>query len=471
MTDRWPDTLASKKLKNAFCRSFYWPGIFREVNDYCASCDSCQKVAKRANVRAPMVNTPIISQPFYKISMDIVGPLAKTKRGNRFILTIVDDATRYPEAFALKSCDAVNVANALIELFRRVGIPRIILTDQGSNFTSKLMKELFAILKVKGVTTSPYHPQANGKTERFNGTLKSILKKLCAEEEAEWDTLLPYALFAYREVPHEETGFAPFELHYGWPVRGPTDVIREFMTGEEEIHASVIDHVTGIRHKLHDVTSQVRDNLLRRKDAVKRWYDKSATDRRFYPGDEVLVLLPSDTSRTVAQWKGPFRVVERVNDVNYKVNVGGRRGVVVYHINLLRKYKRAIMLICDRPEASDEQLSEAFPCDSAETVNSLAFGNNLSEKQRQELHALCSKYGTVFTDKPGHCTLASHKIRTTTEVPIALRPYRIPRRETRSCQARTRRYAGTGINPAVEQSMEFAGSARKQARRVAENVH
>lgn len=108
--------------------------------------------------------------------MDIVGPLAKTKKGNRFILTIVDDATRYPEAFALKSCDAESVANALIELFSRVGIPKVILTDQGTNFTSKLIKELFTLLKVKGVTISPYHPQANGKTERFNGTLKSMLR-------------------------------------------------------------------------------------------------------------------------------------------------------------------------------------------------------------------------------------------------------------------------------------------------------
>ncbi|KAK3089888.1 hypothetical protein FSP39_007378 [Pinctada imbricata] len=184
--------LGVEKTKDRILRSFYWPGIFREVSEYCKSCDACQKVAMRTNVKAPMINTPIISEPFYKISMDIVGPLARSKKGNRFILTIVDDATRYPEAFALKSCDAESVANSLMELFSRVGVPRVILTDQGTNFTSKLMKDLFAILKVKGVTTSPYHPQANGKTERFNATLKSILKKLCATESEEWDTFLPY---------------------------------------------------------------------------------------------------------------------------------------------------------------------------------------------------------------------------------------------------------------------------------------
>jgi transposase InsO family protein len=221
--------------------------------------------------------------------------LLKQKGGNRVILTIVNDATRYPEAFALKSCDAESVANALLQLCSRVGIPKVILTDQGSNFTSQLMKDLIAVLKLKGVTTSPYHPQANGKTERFNG------KKLCSKEESEWDTPLPYALFAYREVPHEEMGFSPFEVLYGRPVRGPTQVIKEFMAGEEEIQMSVIEHVARIREKLKDITLQVHDNLSRRKHFVKQWYDKSVTDRRFYPGDEVLVLLPSDTSRMLVQ--------------------------------------------------------------------------------------------------------------------------------------------------------------------------
>ncbi|KAK3098044.1 hypothetical protein FSP39_015559 [Pinctada imbricata] len=102
--------LGVEKTKDRILRSFYWPGIFREVSEYCKSCDACQKVAKRTNVKAPMINTPIISEPFYKISMDIVGPLARSKKGNRFILTIVDDATRYPEAFALKNCDTESVA-------------------------------------------------------------------------------------------------------------------------------------------------------------------------------------------------------------------------------------------------------------------------------------------------------------------------------------------------------------------------
>ena len=85
--------LGVKKTKERIMKAFYWPGIFRNVSEHCMACDTCQKVVKRTNVKAPMVNTPIISEPFSKISMDIVEPLTRTKGGNKFILTIVDDAT------------------------------------------------------------------------------------------------------------------------------------------------------------------------------------------------------------------------------------------------------------------------------------------------------------------------------------------------------------------------------------------
>jgi len=418
--------LGVEKTKERIMKAFYWPGIFRNVSEHCMACDTCQKVAKRTNVKAPMVNTPIISEPFSKISMDIVGPLTRTKGGNKFILTIVDDATRYPEAYALKSCDAENVANCLIDLFSRVGIPKTILTDQGTNFTSELLRQLYDFLKVKGITTSPYHPAANGKTERFNATLKSMLKKLCVQQKCEWDLLLPYVLFAYREVPHEETGFAPFELLYGWPVRGPTQVIKDYMTGEGSLNKSVIEHVVQMRETLAEVTHLVKDNLENRKQRVKSWYDRSVVERKFSAGDEVLILLPSDTKKMLAQWKGPFRIVERVNDVNYRVNVGGRRGIVTYHINLLKKYNRGIMFANSDQEDHQLKLEQIFPNDQSETLQDIVINNQLTSVQKSQLKDICQAYKDIFTTIPGKCNITTHSIRTNTETPISQRPYRIP---------------------------------------------
>ncbi|KAK7474069.1 hypothetical protein BaRGS_00034675 [Batillaria attramentaria] len=163
---------------------------------------------------------PLIDEPFRRIAVDLVGPLVLPDRKNRYILCVVDYATRYPEAVALPSIEAERVAEALVEIWSRVGVPREVLSDRGSQFVNAMMQQTHALLSIKGKTTTPYHAQCNGLVKRFNGTLKSMLRRLCSERPRDWDRYLPALLFAYREVPQESLGFSPFELLYGRTVRG-----------------------------------------------------------------------------------------------------------------------------------------------------------------------------------------------------------------------------------------------------------
>ena len=165
--------LGVTKMKDRILLRYYWPGIFKEVADYCRSCEVCQRSHLKKPARAGLVPMPVMSKPFHRIAMDIVGPLPRTQRGNRFILTIRDYATRYPEAIALPSTEATRIARELIVLFSRMGIPEEILTDQGTNFMSALLEEVYRMLHIKRIRTTPYHPQTDGLVERFNGTLKS----------------------------------------------------------------------------------------------------------------------------------------------------------------------------------------------------------------------------------------------------------------------------------------------------------
>jgi transposase InsO family protein len=93
-------------------------------------------------------------QPFARIAMDIVGPLPRRRSGNRYVLVICDCATRYPEAVPLRSIDAEHVAEELVNLFSRVGIPKEILTDQGTNFTSQLLAEVYIFMHSVPVPTT-----------------------------------------------------------------------------------------------------------------------------------------------------------------------------------------------------------------------------------------------------------------------------------------------------------------------------
>ena len=140
--------------------------------------------------------------------MDIVGSLPRSRSGNRYILVVCDYATRYPEAVPMRSINAELVAEELVKLFVHVGIPREILTDQGSNFTSRLLTEIHRLLQVHLICTTPYHPQTDVLVEHFNKILKSLLQKVTTDTCKDWDKLLPYLLFAYREVPQATTGFS-----------------------------------------------------------------------------------------------------------------------------------------------------------------------------------------------------------------------------------------------------------------------
>ena len=123
---------------------------------------------------------------------------------------------------------------------------------------SVLLQEMYRLLHIKQIRTFSYHPQTDGLVERFNGTLKAMLKKLTSKNQKNWDDVLPHLLFAYREVPQESTGFAPFELLYRCRVRGPLDVLKVW-TGEETENTSVASHVIQMRECLQEMSNSARE--------------------------------------------------------------------------------------------------------------------------------------------------------------------------------------------------------------------
>ena len=156
---------------------------------------------------------PVIEEPFQRIAMDIVGPLPKSRAGHKYILVICDYATRYPVAVPLHSIDAEHVAEELMQVFARVGIPQEILTDQGTNFTSQLLKEVYRLPHIQPIRTSPYHPQTDGLVE----PLRAMLRRATTNEGKDWDRLISYLLFAYWEVPQTSTDFH----HLSYCMDGP----------------------------------------------------------------------------------------------------------------------------------------------------------------------------------------------------------------------------------------------------------
>ena len=140
--------LGIKKTLDRVVSEFFWPGVCGDVARFCKSCDICQRTIQKALVtKVPLGKMPLIDTPFKRVAVDIVGPIEpRSDKKLRYILTMIDYATRYPEAVALPSIETERVAEALVEMFSRVVIPDEMLTDCGSQFTAEVMKEVSRLL-------------------------------------------------------------------------------------------------------------------------------------------------------------------------------------------------------------------------------------------------------------------------------------------------------------------------------------
>ena len=111
------------KHKNADRVLLYWPTFRKDVAGYCKQCEICQKTTPVKPSRAPLIPLSIVDEPFQKVAMDIVGPLPRSSSGNKYVLVISDYATRYPEVVPMKAIDAESVAEELVKIFAKVGLP------------------------------------------------------------------------------------------------------------------------------------------------------------------------------------------------------------------------------------------------------------------------------------------------------------------------------------------------------------
>lgn len=258
-----------------------------------------------------------------------------------------------------------------------------------------------------------------------------MLRRLITEEGRDWDRLIPYVLFAYREIPQTSTGFSPFELLYGREVRGPLDVLKEEWEATEGSKESVVSHIIKVRERMQAMQELVRENVQEAQQKQKRWYDKTAREMEFKPEDQVLILLPTSTNKLLAQWKGPYKIVRKTGKVNYEVRIS-RRKKKVLHANLLKKWHDSgedTSYFCGQISVEEEDSDESDLTDwvDRKDENPVKINKQLKGEQRRQLQQVQDNFEEVLKGKPGQTTLTEHKIRVTkSSRPIRQNPYRIP---------------------------------------------
>lgn len=146
-----------RRTQEKVCAVFYWPSVLSDIKRFVMSCGVCQRATNRQRVsKAPLGHLPLIDESFKMVCVDIAGPIEpRSSRGSRYVLVIVDMATRYPEAIPLKSIQTEEIADKLFEYYCRMGFSQRLHTHRGSQFTSGLMADVNRLLLIRHTFTIP----------------------------------------------------------------------------------------------------------------------------------------------------------------------------------------------------------------------------------------------------------------------------------------------------------------------------
>lgn len=303
-----PSIRATRKL---IAEKFVWQGMARDVGIWARNCEACQAAKIQYHVKAPLQEFSVPHKRFDHINIDLVGPLP-VSAGKSYLLTIVDRYTRWPEAIPIEDIRADTCARALIaNWIARFGVPSEITSDRGAQFTSSLWASVMRMLGSHHITTTAYHPQANGMVERFHRQLKSALKAKLAT--ANWMDVLPWVLLGIRTAPKEDLGCSSAEIMYGCPLMVPGEFVGK-PSNDPEYDVFKAGLNESVRAFLPIPTSQHGEVAAR------------------VPGNlahSAYVFVRKDRHRAPLErpYEGPFKVLD-MGDKSCVLDVGGKKETV-----------------------------------------------------------------------------------------------------------------------------------------------
>jgi hypothetical protein len=432
--------LGVNKTYSKILRHFFWPHMRKDVASFCKSCHTCQMVGKPNQVlpKAHLQPIPAFEEPFSRVLIDCVGPLPRTKAGNEYVFTIMCASTRFPEAIPLRNIKAKTIIKALIKFFTLVGLPKVVQSDQGSNFMSGIFQQVMHELGIKQYKSSAYHPESQGALERFHQTLKNMIRSYCHDTQKDWDEGIPMLLFAARETIQDSLKFSPFELVFGHTVRGPLKLLKEELMSDKQTLQTPLQYVTEMRSRLQKVRQLAAENLKNAQCSMAAHYDQGAVDREFQPGDKVLVLLPVTGKPLQPRFYGPYVIEKRVGDLNYVVKTPDRRKKTqMCHVNMLKPYFSREETPADSSVGAVSSQTETTGDCSTEVGAPIRLNNseilqNIDSKlqhfdcgARDSIRDLLFEYQDLFPDVPTRTNVDQHDVDVADAKPIKQHPYRL----------------------------------------------
>ncbi|UYV82368.1 hypothetical protein LAZ67_21001831, partial [Cordylochernes scorpioides] len=336
--------LGFTKTYDRIRKKFYWPGMYRNVRKYVAHCPDCQRRKRQPQLPPGLLQPiPVPIAAFEKVEMDLLGRFPTSMCGNRWIIVCTDYLTKFAITKALPTSESVEVAKFFIKyVILKHGAPREVITDRGRNFTSSMIRDLNKHCRITHRTTTAYHPQTNGLTERLNKTIADMLSMYVDVNQKDWDEILPFVTFAYNTAKQESTGFSPFYLVHGREAETPLDLLFPKFPSEDED-----DFIQTLGSRAEEARQLARIHTMRSQEGNKLRYDAHHRNIIYQPGVLVWIYIPVRkvglSEKLMRRYFGPYKVTRKISEVTYEVETfgdqhGRRKTKDIVHICRMKPY-------------------------------------------------------------------------------------------------------------------------------------
>lgn len=301
---------------------YFWEGMFSDVLHFVNTCIKCFEYKSPNRYKpVPIQRHYVPSRPMEYVSVDLVGKLPITAKGNKYIITFVDHFTRYLKTYAMRTQSAIETADKLYDFICTFGIMENLLSDLGSNMRSELFKEVTKRLGIRKLNTSALAPQSNGINEASHKSLKKSISIFASENKSNWDEALNFYELSYNSKIHPSTGDKPSYLLLGYDIGLPQSILQKEIRPTFETYP---DYITKKSTQLQRAYKNVKDNILSVVEKQELYQHSKAEYRDFHIGQLVMLYNPQVDRNTSnpkrRNYSGPFRILEKCNEVNYVIS-------------------------------------------------------------------------------------------------------------------------------------------------------
>lgn len=320
--------VGSERMHKTIAKFYNWNGMTQEIKNYVKNCEICNRTKVTTNTRMPMEISSLGESLFDHTYIDFVGPISQSTGGHKYIFTAICDLTTFLVAVPTTDSTAITAAECLLEnILCRYNFPSRLISDNASDFTSKIIRELSNLFMIKKIFTTPYHPQAN-IVERTHRTLNAYLRAFTTKNRDEWHALLKYATFAYNNTIHTVTGFTPHELAHGFKIQIPNHLTKP------KVIYNYDNFADSTRNNIARALDLAREHLCARKAQNKKYYDMKLNEIVLAPDDMVLVKNMKKKHKFDDVYLGPYKITN-IHDKYVEILRRGKK--VKIHKNLVKK--------------------------------------------------------------------------------------------------------------------------------------